>query len=72
MNVEIDILDNVGVLAINRPAVRNAIDLPTAEEIATALDDFEARSEIRAIVITGLGGFFSAGMDLKADRKSVV
>ncbi len=66
MNVEIDILDNVGVLAINRPAVRNAIDLPTAEEIATALDDFEARSEIRAIVITGLGGFFSAGMDLKA------
>ncbi|MCX2930102.1 crotonase/enoyl-CoA hydratase family protein [Mycobacterium sp. CVI_P3] len=57
---------NVGVLAINRPAVRNAIDLPTAEQIAAALDDFETRSEIRAIVITGRGGFFSAGMDLKA------
>jgi enoyl-CoA hydratase/crotonobetainyl-CoA hydratase len=66
MNVEIDIVANVGVLAINRPAVRNAIDLPTAEEIAAALDDFEARSEIRAIVITGRGGIFSAGMDLKA------
>jgi enoyl-CoA hydratase/crotonobetainyl-CoA hydratase len=46
--------------------VRNAIDLPTAEEIAAALDDFEARPEIRAIVITGRGGIFSAGMDLKA------
>jgi enoyl-CoA hydratase/crotonobetainyl-CoA hydratase len=66
MNVEIDIVANVGVLAINRPAVRNAIDLPTAEEIAAALDDFEARSEIRAIVVTGRGGIFSAGMDLKA------
>ncbi|HEX9833081.1 MAG TPA: crotonase/enoyl-CoA hydratase family protein [Mycobacterium sp.] len=66
MNVEIDVEGNVGVLAINRPAVRNAIDLPTAEEIAAALDDFEARSQIRAIVITGRGGHFSAGMDLKA------
>lgn len=66
MNVEIDVEQNVGVLALNRPAVRNAIDLPTAEQIAAALDDFEARPEIRAIVITGRGGFFSAGMDLKA------
>jgi len=66
MSVDVDVEGNVGILAINRPAVRNAIDLPTAEEIAAALDDFEARSEIRAIVITGRGGFFSAGMDLKA------
>lgn len=64
--VETGVEGNVGVLAINRPAVRNAIDLPTAEEIAAALDDFEARSEIRAIVVTGRGGIFSAGMDLKA------
>lgn len=66
MNIEIEVEQNVGILAINRPAVRNAIDLPTAEEIAAALDDVEARPEIRAIVITGRGGFFSAGMDLKA------
>ncbi|WP_179467052.1 crotonase/enoyl-CoA hydratase family protein [Mycolicibacterium vinylchloridicum] len=66
MNIEIEVDQNVGILAINRPAVRNAIDLPTAEEIAAALDDVEARPEIRAIVITGRGGFFSAGMDLKA------
>lgn len=66
MNTEIEVEQNVGILAINRPAVRNAIDLPTAEAIAAALDDFEARPEIRAIVITGRGGFFSAGMDLKA------
>jgi enoyl-CoA hydratase/carnithine racemase len=64
--VEVHVEQNVGVLAINRPAVRNAIDLHTAEEIAAALDDFEARPEIRAIVITGRNGIFSAGMDLKA------
>lgn len=66
MNIEIEVTRNVGIIAINRPAVRNAIDLPTAEDIAAALDDFEARPEVRAIVITGRGGFFSAGMDLKA------
>lgn len=57
---------HVGVLAIDRPAVRNAIDYDTAEQIASALDDFDADSAIRAIVITGRNGFFSAGMDLKS------
>jgi enoyl-CoA hydratase/carnithine racemase len=66
LGIEIEVADNVGILAINRPAVRNAIDLPTANEIADALDDFEARSDVRAIVLTGRNGIFSAGMDLKA------
>lgn len=58
--------DHVGIVAIDRPAVRNAIDYTTAHELAQAIDDFEADSEVRAIVITGNGGFFSAGMDLKS------
>lgn len=64
--IEVEVDGNVAVLAINRPAVRNAVDFDTANEIASALDDFDADTTVRAIVITGRNGFFSAGMDLKA------
>jgi enoyl-CoA hydratase/carnithine racemase len=64
--IDVEVDGNVGLIAINRPAVRNAIDFDTASEIARALDDFESRTAVRAIIITGRGGFFSAGMDLKA------
>ncbi len=64
--IEVEVTGNVAVLAINRPEVRNAIDFDTANAIAGALDDFEADSGVRAIVLTGRGGFFCAGMDLKA------
>lgn len=58
--------DNVLLLAVNRPQRRNAIDLPTACEIAHALDEFDSDDTLRAAVFSGAGGFFSAGMDLKA------
>jgi enoyl-CoA hydratase/carnithine racemase len=64
--IEVEVDGNVGLIAINRPAVRNAIDFDTANEIAEALDDFESRTAVRTIIITGRGGFFCAGMDLKA------
>src|SRR5438094_400832 len=56
----------VAVITINRPAVRNAIDRATAERLSAALDELDARDDLRAGVLTGGGGFFSAGMDLKA------
>jgi enoyl-CoA hydratase/carnithine racemase len=64
--IDVEVDGNVGLIAINRPAVRNAIDFDTANQIADALDDFESRSAVRAIIITGRGDFFCAGMDLKA------
>lgn len=64
--IDLEAGGNIGLIAINRPAVRNAIDFRTAHEIADALDDFEANADVRAIIITGRDGFFSAGMDLKA------
>lgn len=64
--IDVEVDGNVGLIAINRPAVRNAIDFDTANQIAEALDDFESRAAVRAIIITGRGGFFCAGMDLKA------
>jgi enoyl-CoA hydratase len=54
------------VITIDRPEVRNAIDFPTAEALATALDDLDRRADIFVGVITGAGGTFCAGMDLKA------
>ena len=60
-------LDDTGVavLTINRPDRRNAIDRATAQAIADALDRVDEDDAIRVAVITGAGGTFSAGMDLK-------
>jgi enoyl-CoA hydratase len=54
------------VLTLNRPAVRNAIDLATAVAIEAAIDEYEVRSDLRALIITGAGDTFCAGMDLNA------
>jgi enoyl-CoA hydratase/crotonobetainyl-CoA hydratase len=51
---------------VNRPEVRNAIDLATAQELERALDQCEADSAVRAIVLSGADRYFSADMDLKA------
>ncbi|MDT0438646.1 MULTISPECIES: crotonase/enoyl-CoA hydratase family protein [Streptomyces] len=64
--VRLEVNDGVGVLIIDRPEVRNAIDKPTADLIAAALDELDSRDDLRAAVLTGAGGIFSAGMDLKA------
>ena len=55
----------VTTVIINRPEVRNAVDRPTAEELAEAFRAFEADEEARAAVLTGAGGWFCAGADLK-------
>lgn len=65
-NVRLEVVDGVAVITIDRPEVRNAIDRPTAGEIASALDAIDERDDIRAAVLTGSGTVFSAGMDLKA------
>ena len=55
----------VTIITINRPEVRNAVDRPTAEELAEALRRFEADEEARVAVVTGAEGCFCAGADLK-------
>ncbi|BEL08567.1 hypothetical protein Q0Z83_067580 [Actinoplanes sichuanensis] len=56
----------VTVLRLNRPRVRNAIDLTTARALEKAIDDFEADPDARVAILTGSDTVFSAGMDLKA------
>ncbi len=57
--------DGVGVITINRPQARNAVNGDVARGIAAAIEDFDARSDIRVLVLTGAGSSFCAGMDLK-------
>jgi enoyl-CoA hydratase len=56
----------VFTIAINRPQVRNAIDLATAQALAAAFNELDARDDLTVGILTGTAGFFCAGMDLKA------
>jgi enoyl-CoA hydratase len=58
--------DRVLVITINRPEQRNAVNAAVANGIASALDELDADSELSVGIVTGAGGFFCAGMDLKA------
>jgi enoyl-CoA hydratase len=58
--------DDVILVTINRPGVRNAVDGPTANELADAFLKFDADENVKVAVLTGAGGTFCAGADLKA------
>jgi len=56
----------VAVVTIDRPRVRNAVDFSTAAALAEAFRRFDADPELCAAILTGAGGTFCAGADLKA------
>lgn len=58
--------DGVLVITIDRPEARNAVNAEVAEGVAAAVDELDARDDLRVGVLTGAGGTFCAGMDLKA------
>jgi enoyl-CoA hydratase len=58
--------DGVLVITLNRPEARNAVNQALAEAVAAALDELDADDTLRVGVLTGAGGNFCAGMDLKA------
>lgn len=60
-----DTLPGVRRLTLNRPQVLNAISDRLAAELATALEAAEADPGVRAVVLTGAGRAFCAGVDLK-------
>ena len=59
---------NNGVLTItlNRPKAKNAANKALAEGVSAAIDQLESDSSLHVAVITGAGGTFCSGMDLKA------
>lgn len=65
-SVRTDFGDGVAVITINRPEAKNAVNREVAEGIAAAVDELDARKDLVIGILTGAGGTFSAGMDLKA------
>lgn len=64
------------VVTIDRPAVRNAVDGPTAAQLAAAFAELDTDDTLRVGVLTGAGGTFCAGADLHAltdpDRRNLL
>jgi enoyl-CoA hydratase len=58
-------VDGVLVITINRPDAKNAMNKAAAEGIAAALDRLDSEASLRVAIITGAGGTFCSGMDLK-------
>lgn len=54
----------VGLVQLNRPKVRNALNGNLMDELAQALEDFDRREEIRCVIIHGNDQAFSAGADI--------
>ena len=66
MTVRYETEGPVAIVTIDRPEVRNAVDGPTAGHLAEAFRRFEADDDLAVAVLTGAGGTFCAGADLKA------
>jgi enoyl-CoA hydratase len=56
----------VQVITINRPQAKNALNAAVSAGVAAAVDELDESDELRVGVLTGAGGTFSSGMDLKA------
>src|SRR5258708_15339473 len=72
MGYETLIVDQSGPIAtitLNRPDARNALDFAMRRELLTALDEIEANPAARVVILTGAGGHFCAGGDVKNMRQ---
>lgn len=58
--------DGVIVITINRPHARNAVNRAVSYGVCAAVDEMDRRDDLRIGVLTGAGGTFCSGMDLKA------
>jgi enoyl-CoA hydratase len=56
--------DRLGVITVNRPEVRNALNLAVFSTLNAVLERVAADEEVRALVITGAGNGFVAGADV--------
>ena len=58
--------DRVLIITINRPQAKNAVNADVSRGLADAMDRLDGDAGLSVGVLTGAGGSFSAGMDLKA------
>lgn len=73
--ITFDIVDKIGVLVLNRPDAKNALDTRMRNDIADVVrrlreGEDEKDLDVRALIIRGAGNSFSAGGDVKAMTKA--
>ncbi|MFO7567673.1 MAG: crotonase/enoyl-CoA hydratase family protein [Enhygromyxa sp.] len=64
--VRFETQERVAIVTIDRPSRRNAVDRATAEALAAGFRRFDADPELDVAILTGAGGCFCAGADLRA------
>lgn len=62
--VKVHVHEAAGTIILNRPEKRNALSRALLSELAQAFDDLHQQRRVRAVILTGSGGSFCAGMDL--------
>jgi enoyl-CoA hydratase/carnithine racemase len=67
--VELTIDGNLATITLDRPEVRNALDVAAARALLAAVEKIEADPEVRVAIITGSGPAFCAGADLRARQR---
>jgi enoyl-CoA hydratase len=68
--VKLKLESNIAHIELNRPEVRNALNLEMGRELDALLDDLMSREEVRAVVISGAGGkSFASGADIAELRQ---
>lgn len=65
MSIDVAIAEGVATVVMNRPERKNAFDRAQYDALAAALASLDADSDVRVAVLTGAGGAFSSGQDLK-------
>ena len=69
MSIRVDVAESIATLTIDRPEVKNALDLATVGEIRAALQSLEARQDAGVLIITGAGdAAFVSGADINDIR----
>jgi enoyl-CoA hydratase len=64
--VIVEHIDGMVIVTINRPEQKNAVNRAVSYGVCQALDEMDHRNDLRIGILTGAGGTFCAGMDLKA------
>ena len=64
-DISVEVTDGVMTVTLNRPDRRNAMSTPMLEGLVAALADAETAADVGALVLTGAGGAFCAGGDVK-------
>lgn len=65
MSIDVSVVDGVATIVMNRPERKNAFDRAQYDALASSLAALDADDTVRVALLTGAGGAFSSGQDLK-------